>query len=199
MVLSDSSASLARPRTSTRVSRDSSSNGNTTRLLINGTIASRRRAALLAKPPDIASSRIIERIAEPIVVIRLGESARPAESVTTSSSSWASSKITTSCSPMMVPSVTMSRAYSQPLTITTSAVWLSARARSAKQLSPCGQRDAPGHSSLVTLTFDHAVRCGCQSNSPSSPVSVICDHSISFLISDFVRGETSSSSSRDCF
>ena len=120
IVRNDSSASLARPRTSTRVSRDSLSKGRTTRLLMYGTSASRNLAALFAKPPDMASSRMIARIAEPIVVMRLGESARPAESVTTSSSSCASSKITTSCSPMIVPSVTISSAYSHPLTMTMS-------------------------------------------------------------------------------
>ncbi len=93
------------------------------------------------------------------------------------SSSWCASSITTtSCSGRMAPPDPTSRPYRWVLTTTRSAASARRRALSAKHGSPSGQRVAPGHSSLVTLTEAQARSLGFQSSSARSPVDVVAAH-----------------------
>ncbi len=80
---------------------------------------------------------------------------------------------------------------------TTSTCEASARARSAKQSSPTGQRDLPRHSRAVTLTWRHALSLTPGARSSRSPVSVSEDHSVRRWTSrpsrDTANGSNSSS------
>ena len=77
----------------------------------------------------------------------------------------------------------------------TSAAAARRRACSAKHGSPSGQRSAPGHSSLPTLTDRHAASDGDQSSSAASPLSLVPAHSAMRRISDRVPAAIPSSSS----
>ena len=85
--------------------------------------------------------------------------------------------------------------YRWVLTTMTSAASARRRAASAKHGSPRGHRDAPGHSSLDTLTEAHARSLGFQSSSARSPVAVVAAHAASRSTSFWEEGSRSSSSS----
>ena len=87
-----------------------------------------------------------------------------------STSSCASSTITTSCSGSTGRPSSASMASSAWLVTTTSARPASARAFSAKQSSPTGQRDAPRHSRALTDTCRHADSGTPGTSSSRSPV-----------------------------
>ena len=95
----------------------------------------------------------------------------------------------------MAPPDPTSRPYRWVLTTTRSAVSARRRALSAKHGSPSGQRVAPGHSSLVTLTEAQARSLGFQSSSARSPVDVVAAHVDSRSTSLRDTGARSSSSS----
>ena len=101
----------------------------------------------------------------------------PRLSVTMSSSAWASSTMSTSCSGRTAPSEARSAPRRCWFTTTMSAAVASARARSAKHSAPDGQRKAPGHSSAVTLNVAHSLWSGSVSSSARSPVAVVSAHS----------------------
>ena len=87
-----------------------------------------------------------------------------------SSSWWASSITTTSCSGRITPPDSRCSPYRCVLTTTTDASAAARRACSAKHTSPLGQRAAPGHSLDETLTAAHAVGDGSKLSSARSPV-----------------------------
>ena len=99
---------------------------------------------------------------------RAGLICRPAASATMSSSWWASSIMTRSCSGSTASTVIAS-AYRCRLTTRMSASAALWRAFSARQSSPRGQRFAPGHSSRPTETR-RQVRSSIVSSSLRSPV-----------------------------
>ncbi len=81
------------------------------------------------------------------------------------------------------------------LTTITSASAARSRAPSAKHTGPLGQRLAPGHSSLPTLTALHARSVGAQVSSAWSPVRVVRLQSVRRRISSLVVAANSSISS----
>ena len=94
-----------------------------------------------------------------------------ATAVMRASSSCASSTITTSCSGKIFASANASIASIAWLVTTTSTSDASARAFSAKQSAPKGQREAPMHSLAVTDTARHTVSGTPGARSSRSPVS----------------------------
>ena len=107
------------------------------------------------RTPTRSGSSRIRRSVPAIVTKRPGATWTPTVSLITSSSTWASSNTTTSCSGRITPPLPTCSPYRWVLTTTTSAAPARRRACSAKHGSPSGQRSAPGHSSLPTLTIRH--------------------------------------------
>ena len=142
-----------------------------------------------------AGSSRIRRSVPPSVTNRPGASCTPTVSLITSSSTWASSNTTTSCGGRITPPLPTWSPYRWVLTTMTSAAAARARAASAKQASPSGQRSLPGHSSLPTLTARHAASDGAQSSSAASPVSVDATHVAIRVSSSRVVADRPSSSS----
>ena len=99
--------------------------------------------------------------------------------VTRSTSSCASSMTTTSCSGSTGTPVMASMASSAWLVTTTSTLAAEARAFSAKQSEPTGQRDTPRHSRADTLTWRQACSVTPGTSSSRSPSVVFSDHSCS--------------------
>ena len=160
-----------------------------------GRSRSRRTSAMSMTLATTAGSSRIRRIVPPSVTNRPGASCTPTVSLMMSSSTWASSNTTTSCSGRITPPLPTCRPYRCMLTTTTSAALGAARAASAKQASPSGQRSLPGHSSLPTLTARHAASDGDQSSSAASPVSVVVTHVAMRASSSLVVAARPSSSS----
>ena len=117
-----------------------------------------RRACPAAGPPRRPCRTVSSAVATP---------------VTRSTSSWASSTTTTSCSGSTGRPSSASMASSAWLVTTMSARPASARAFSAKQSSPTGQRDAPRHSRAVTDTCRQVASVTPGTSSSRSPVSVV--------------------------
>ncbi len=81
------------------------------------------------------------------------------------------------------------------LVTTTSASAAVARARSAKHVSPNGQRDAPTHSRDATLTWRHAWSTTPRARESRSPSSVSSAHSWSRATWEPTRDTADGSSS----
>ena len=96
----------------------------------------------------------------------------------TSSTAWASSSTTTSCSGSTAPSLATWVAYRWVFTTTTSAAAARSRACSAKQIVPDGHRKAPGHSRADTDSAAQARGLGSKSSSARSPVDEVSAQAI---------------------
>ena len=103
--------------------------------------------------------------------------------VAMSSSWWASSMTTMSCSGSIPCSARISVASRWVFTTMTSTAFARSLAISAKQLSPLGHLLRPGHSLLVTLTALQLAGLGSKSSSARSPVEDVSLNSTSFSTS----------------
>ena len=164
-----------RLRASSSTSCTSSGYGVGRRSPACGPNASRSCSASSRSGPIVAGSSRIRRTTLANRTKRPGASWTPTVSLITSSSTWASSKTTRSCSGRIMPPLATSSPYRWVLTTTTSATAARRRACSAKHGSPSGQRSAPGHSSLPTLTDRHVASVGAHSSSAASPVVGVAD------------------------
>ena len=139
--------------------------------------------------PSSSTSRTMSGSAMIAAILRASAVNRPAVistpevAATMSSSWWASSMMTTSCSGRTAPCVARCNPYKWRLTTTTSASEAARRARSVKQSSPFGHFDAPGHSRGPTLTAAHARGEGSMLSSERSPVGEVVDQRASAAIS----------------
>ena len=161
----------------------------------HGASCSPRSVPASTRAPSSSGSARIRRASRARLAKRPAPMASPAVSEVMSSSWWASSMTTTSCSGRMAPPDPTSMPYRWVLTTTTSAAAARRRAVSAKQGSPSGQRWAPGHSSLDTLTAAHARSLGLHSSSARSPVVVVAAQVARRSTSCRFDGSRSSSSS----
>ena len=134
---------------------------------------------LFISDDDASSSNLATRRA--VALIPGAASSCVATDVIRPSSSCASSTITMSCSGRICPSDKASMASRAWFVTMTCASRVLARARSAKQSSPCGHRDAPMHSLAVTLTCFHARSETLLSKLSRSPSSVSDAHSCNSL------------------
>ena len=144
-----------------------------------------------------AGSVTMAAIARAVAANRPAVTSMPHTDEITSSVVWASSRIATSWGGSTMRSAARLSPHRWVLTTTTSAAAARARAASAKQSSPRGHFDAPGHSRGPTDTAPQAATDGSRSSSALSPTWLVSAHSTRRASSPRWSSPPASSSSSD--